>query len=181
MAHNSNSTSTDEVRVKREASVDGERASVRIATYPTYPEAEAAVDYLADHDFPVDKVTIVGRGVKLVERVIGPMNWWRAALQSAAPSAVVGLTFGIVIGMMQWADPYTRIEEPWIAGFAIAGLGLLMGIVIGSIFGMAWYATLGGRRDFDSLSGIEADSYELLAEPAHADAATRLLDQKSRS
>src|ERR1700709_300020 len=31
-----------------------------IGSYPTYAEAQRAVDYLSDHEFPVQQVTIVG-------------------------------------------------------------------------------------------------------------------------
>jgi len=44
---------------------------VAVASYEAYQEAEEAVDYLADNDFPVERVAIVGQGVKLVEQVTG--------------------------------------------------------------------------------------------------------------
>ena len=33
-----------------------------VASYGNYAEAQRAVDYLSDNSFPVEKVTIVGRG-----------------------------------------------------------------------------------------------------------------------
>jgi len=42
-----------------------------VGSYATYAEAQRAVDYLADRDFPVADVTLVGVDLMLVERVIG--------------------------------------------------------------------------------------------------------------
>ena len=40
-----------------------------VATYGSYGEAERAVDFLSDKGFPVERVAIVGAGLKTVERV----------------------------------------------------------------------------------------------------------------
>ena len=40
-----------------------------IASYGDYRQAQQAVDFLADEKFPVEHVTIVGSGLKLVETV----------------------------------------------------------------------------------------------------------------
>ena len=42
-----------------------------IGSYPTYAEAQRAVDYLSDQEFPVQQVTIVGVDLMQVERVTG--------------------------------------------------------------------------------------------------------------
>ena len=42
-----------------------------IGSYSTYEEAQRAVDYLTEQDFPVQEVTIVGVDLMLVERVTG--------------------------------------------------------------------------------------------------------------
>ena len=39
-----------------------------IGSYPTYVEAQRAVDYLSDQQFPVQQVTIVGVDLMQVER-----------------------------------------------------------------------------------------------------------------
>ena len=39
-----------------------------IGSYPTYAEAQRAVDYLSDQEFPVQQVTIVGVDLMQVER-----------------------------------------------------------------------------------------------------------------
>jgi hypothetical protein len=50
-----------------------------VASYPTYGEAQQAIDRLADASFPVQYSEIVGRDVRLVERVTGRMSDGRAA------------------------------------------------------------------------------------------------------
>ena len=40
-----------------------------IATYASYQEAEQAVDLLSDERFPVNRVAIVGTGLRSVEQV----------------------------------------------------------------------------------------------------------------
>ena len=45
-----------------------------IARYATYLEAQRAVDYLSDNAFPVQAVTIVGTGLRMVERVTGRLD-----------------------------------------------------------------------------------------------------------
>jgi len=51
-----------------------------IGVYPTYAEAERAVDRLADAKFPVERVAIVGTGIRWVEQVTGRMSYGKAAL-----------------------------------------------------------------------------------------------------
>ena len=45
-----------------------------IGSYPTYAEAQRAVDYLSDQQFPVQQVTIVGVDLMQVERVTGRLT-----------------------------------------------------------------------------------------------------------
>src|ERR687894_550116 len=62
-----------------------------IGSYATYEEAQRAVDHLADADFPVRDVTIVGVDLMLVERVIGRLTWGRVLASGAASGAWFGL------------------------------------------------------------------------------------------
>lgn len=48
-----------------------------IGSYPTYAEAQRAVDHLSDQEFPVQQVTIVGVDLMQVERVTGRLTWPR--------------------------------------------------------------------------------------------------------
>jgi hypothetical protein len=137
-----------------------------VATYPTYPEAERAVDKLSDTGFPVERVAIVGTGLRLVEQVAGRTTTGRAALTGAASGATIGALFALFLGL------FFTIDE----GF----LGLLLyGIVVGVIFG-ATFSALGqamyrGRRDFTSVQGMQAEEYEIQVDADVADRARETL------
>jgi hypothetical protein len=38
-----------------------------VASFPEYAQAQRAVDYLSDEKFPVERIAIVGEGLRLVE------------------------------------------------------------------------------------------------------------------
>jgi hypothetical protein len=59
-----------------------------IATYASYQEAEQAVDLLSDERFPVNRVAIVGTGLRSVEQVVGRVTTGRAALTGAGQGAL---------------------------------------------------------------------------------------------
>ena len=54
-----------------------------VGAYPTYAQAQAAVDHLADEEFPVHEVTIVGVDLMQVERVTGRLTWTKVLLGGA--------------------------------------------------------------------------------------------------
>ena len=60
-----------------------------VATFETYPEAQAAVDTLAKADFPVKELAIVGTDLTTVERVTGKLSWGRAARRGGHLGRVV--------------------------------------------------------------------------------------------
>ena len=67
-----------------------------VATYDNYADAERAVDHLSDQGFPVEKVAIVGTGLKTVEQVAGRLTTGRAALLGAGHGAMRGQVFGLL-------------------------------------------------------------------------------------
>jgi hypothetical protein len=139
-----------------------------IAAYPTYTEAERAVDHLADKRFPVERVSIVGRGLHYVEQVMGRMGYREAALRGAPSGALVGALIGWLFGLFDWSDPL-------LAAFWLALWGLLIGALIGALTGLLLHALTRGRRDFSSVAGMRADSYEVVADDEVAEQAARLL------
>jgi hypothetical protein len=143
-----------------------------IATFSSYRDAEAAVDFLSDRRFPVQRLAIVGRDLQTVEQVTGRMGYGRAALNGAAQGAVIGLLFGWLFGLFNWIDPV-------INSVALAIYGLIWGIIIGAILGLALHAMTGGRRDFASVGGVRANRYEVMVDEEVADEAARLLSQRS--
>jgi hypothetical protein len=142
-----------------------------IARFESYGEAERAVDYLSDQNFPVERVAIVGHDVQLVEHVIGRLNWGRAALHGAGPGALVGALVGWIFGWFNWV-------QPLVASLTLAAYGLIFGAVVGAVFGLIAYAVQGGRRDFASMRVLMPSSYELQVDAEVAAEAIRLLDQR---
>jgi hypothetical protein len=139
-----------------------------IASFATYEEAERAVDRLADLDFPVQRVAIVGQDLHTVEQVTGKMDYpkaaWRGALSGAVPGALLGWLFGV----FDWVNPI-------LTGLLLALYGLLIGAVIGAVIGLAVYAMQGGRRDFASVTVMRPQRYEVVVDDEVADQAGRLL------
>jgi uncharacterized membrane protein len=142
-----------------------------VATYRSYAEAERAVDFLSDKGFPVERVAIVGAGLKTVERVTGRVTTGRAALEGAAQGALIGLLFGLLFGLF--------FDGP--AFFGVVLYGLVAGAVFGAVLAAFYQAAQGGIRDFGSVSGIEAASYEVQVEQEVADRAKELLGELARS
>ena len=67
-----------------------------VGSYTSYLDAQKAVDYLADQQFPVQMVSIVGNELKMVERVTGRLSYPRVALSGA----LSGMWFGLFVGVM---------------------------------------------------------------------------------
>jgi hypothetical protein len=136
-----------------------------VGSYATYEEAQRAVDYLADSDFPVGDVTIVGVDLMLVERVIGRLSWGRVLISGAASGAWFGLFVGLLLSFF---------SQPGI-GFGPILLGLVSGIVFGLVFAAVGYGASRGRRDFTSASQMVAGRYDVLCQPRNAEKARELL------
>ena len=128
-----------------------------LAVYDDYAKAQKSVDFLADAEFPVDQLMIVGTDLKRIERVTGRLTWSKIALGGI----LSGLWFGVFIGLI-------------FALFTTAGLLelLLSTALIGATFGLVWaligYAFTRGQRDFSSITQVVATKYEVLVENKHA-------------
>ena len=139
-----------------------------VASYGSYAEAQRAVDYLSDERFPVERVSIVAEGLRLVEQVTGRMGYGRAALQGAGLGAVIGVFFGFFLGLFSLFDPL-------VSAFILALVWLIYGAIIGVIVGLIAHALSGGQRDFSSVEGIQADHYNVMVDEEVAEEASRLL------
>ena len=135
-----------------------------VGSYATYEEAQRAVDHLADSDFPVRDVTIVGVDLMLVERVIGRLTWGRVLMSGAASGAWFGLFVGL---LLTFFSPE--------ASFGPILAGLLSGVVFGLVFAAVGYGASRGRRDFTSASQMVAGRYDVLCQPRNAEKARELL------
>jgi len=139
-----------------------------VASFATYEEAERAVDRLADLDFPVERVAIIGQDLQMVEQVTGKMNYPRAAWRGALTGAVPGALIGWLFGLFNWVNPL-------VAGLLLALYGLIIGAVVGAVMGLIIYAFQRGNRDFESVTGMRPQRYELVVDDEVADQAARLL------
>ncbi|WP_225826555.1 general stress protein [Streptomyces naphthomycinicus] len=139
-----------------------------IASYSTYQEAERAVDHLADQGFPVQKVAIIGRDMRLVEQVIGRMGYGEAALHGAAAGALPGVLVGWIFGLLNWLNPI-------VSGLLLALYGLIFGAVVGALLAVLLHAAQGGRRNFASVRSMEPSRYDVMADEDVADEAVRLV------
>jgi hypothetical protein len=136
-----------------------------LQVYDNYIDAQRAVDYLSDKEFPVQNLAIVGTDLRQVERVVGRLTRWRVALAGA----VTGAWFGLFVGMLLWL-----FSED---GFGLLLWGLLWGAVFGFVWGLIGYQMTGGVRDFTSVTQIVALKYEVLCEHKVAEQARQLLVQ----
>ena len=137
-----------------------------LGTFEKYDQAQRAVDYLSDHEFPVQNCMIVGTDLKQVERVTGRLTTGRVALGGL----LSGIWMGLFIGLI----------------FSFFGTGSALPIIVatvafGALFGVIWalvgYAATRGHRDFSSVSRIVATRYEVLVEHKHAARGRELLTQ----
>ena len=135
-----------------------------IGSYDTYKEAQRAVDHLADNEFPVQGITIVGVEPMLVERVDGRLTWGRVLGAGAASGAWLGLFVGLLLSLFT-------------AG--AGALPILIGLVSGVAFGLASaafrYGATKGQRDFVSHSQLVARRYDVLSLPRNAESGRNLL------
>jgi hypothetical protein len=158
------------IATSRDPAPGGARRTV--ATEANYREAERAVDWLADQGFPVQRVSIVGTGLRSVEQVFGRLTTGRAAVMGAAQGATIGLLFGLLFGLF-----FTNAAD----FFGVLLYGLVAGIVWGSLWGALIHYAQGGRRDFASVTETRADRYEVQADDSVAEEAERLLERMARA
>ena len=136
-----------------------------VATFETYPEAQAAVDTLAKAEFPVKELAIVGTDLTTVERITGKLTWGRAG----GAGAISGAWFGTFLGLLFF------IFSPTGTSVGILISAILLGAGFGMIFGLVSYSVNRRRRDFTSTMQVLATRYAIIAEPAHVTRARQVL------
>lgn len=137
-----------------------------VGSYPTYEKAQRAVDFLSDNKFPVERTAIIGTDLRMVETVLGRLNWGRAAMAGAGSGAWFGALVGLLLVIFASDDT---------SAFGLLLAGIIYGLVFGLIFGLVAYAFTGGRRDFTSRSQIVATQYDVVADAEAAEDARNLL------
>lgn len=136
-----------------------------VGSYPTYAEAQKAVDYLSDNQFPVQQVTIVGVDLMQVERVTGRLNWGKVIGGGVLSGAWLGVFIGLVLGFFS--------PNP---GQSLA-IGVIAGVFFGLITSSIPYAMAKGTRDFSSTMQLVAGRYDVLCDPQNAEKARDMLSR----
>jgi hypothetical protein len=137
-----------------------------IGNYRSYLDAQKVVDYLADQEFPVQHVTIVGNDLKTVERVTGRLSYPRVALSGAATGAWFGLFVGLLLMLFGGGETYVLLIS-----------SMAMGAAFWMLFGIISYALQRGKRDFTSTNQVIATSYDVVVATEVAQEARRLAAQ----
>ena len=137
-----------------------------VGSYNSYLDAQKAVDYLADQQFPVQLVSIVGNDLKMVERVTGRLTYPRVALSGALSGMWFGLFVGVMLSFFSETGGYFSIIS-----------SVLMGAAFFMLFGIVTYAMQRGKRDFTSTSQVVATNYDVVVAFEAAHEARRLLHQ----
>jgi hypothetical protein len=138
-----------------------------LGRYDKYDKAQKAVDYLSDHEFPVQNVLIVGTDLKQLERVTGRLTRSRVAIGGLVSGAWLGLFVGLIFSLLDASG----------TGFG----GVIVTVLFGAVFGLIWaligYALTGGNRDFTSVTQVVATQYEVLVEHKFVQQGRELLAQ----
>ena len=132
-----------------------------LGRYNTYLDAQKVVDYLADNDFPVSNITIVGNDLKSVERVTAKLSYPKVAAAGAAQGAMFGVFVGLVLTIF---SPGSNAVAQILSSVGI-------GMAIWMLVGIASYSFRRGKRDFASQSQVLATSYDVVVAFSHAHAA----------
>jgi hypothetical protein len=139
-----------------------------VAAYPTYAQAQGAVEHLIKHNFSIQDLTIVGSDLQLVERVTGRLTAGKLSAAGAASGAWMGLFVGLLISFF----------SPVVGGVLILILAAVaVGAGFGAVMGYLGYSVAKGRRDFTSASQVVARRYDVLCQPRTAEQARDLLSR----
>ena len=143
--------------------------STPIGSFAEYDDAVAAVDHLAAEGFPVERVAIVGRDLRMVENVTGAATAPQAALRGGGSGALIGALVGWLLGVVGAVDPL-------VSGVLLALYGVLVGTTLGAVAGLAGHFLHLRRHDFSSVGTMRIGRYEVVAHPEVAERASTLLD-----
>lgn len=151
---------------RRDPQLNTQPKGEEIGSYDNYLDAQRAVDFLSNKEFTVNQVTIVGTDLRMVERITGRRTYATAALQGAAGGAWLGIFFGLMLWLF---------TPPGTGFFAVFLPAVLIGAGFGILFGVVSHALTGGRRDFSSISQVQASRFSVLCLSESAEEARRLL------
>ncbi len=137
-----------------------------LGVYERYEQAQKAVDFLSDNEFPVQNCLIVGTELKQVERVTGRLTRGKVLAGGLLSGLWLGLFVGVVLSLFGSGSAWAAILST-----------MLFGAVFGVVWALAGYAATRGQRDFTSIQQVVATRYEVLVEHKFAQQGRELLTQ----
>lgn len=142
----------------------GNRVGETVASYPDYEAAQKAVSTLIAAEVPAREISIVGQGLRSIERVTGRLGFAAAARTGSVNGILIGLFFSAIL----------MIGSPDFPIQAFAGI-LFVGVAIGMLLSLISLALVRRRRDFASVMQVVADHYEVAVDGASAAKARQAL------
>ncbi|MFT4234590.1 MAG: hypothetical protein QM607_06295 [Microbacterium sp.] len=121
-----------------------------VASYREYDGAVKAVAKLIEAGVPAREIAIVGTALRSVERVTGRLGWAQAAWSGALNGVLIGLLLGAM----------AVIWTPSLTTGAFVGM-ILVGVAMGMVLRLLSYVLVRRRRDFQSVTQVTADHYEV--------------------
>jgi hypothetical protein len=140
------------------------RPTETLREFTTYEEAQALVDRLSDAGFPVERLRIVGTGIRSVEQVTGRLTTGRATAGGAFTGAWFGVLMGLILSLFTIAFAWPAV---------LLG-SLIVGAIWGAVLGFVVHWATGGRRDFSSVHGLAADRYGVQVDAGYEAEAARV-------
>ena len=140
-----------------------------VLTVAEYEAAQKAVSRLIAGDVPAKEITIVGLGIRTIEKVTGRLGYAVAARAGTINGVLIGLLLSAVLVLTSPEAPVQLF-----VGF------LLIGVAIGMCFSLISYSLVRRRRDYASIMQLAADSYEVRVQPQSLSKARTVLGQERR-
>ncbi len=150
-------------------SVSGLPRGEVLASFPTYAEARKVVDRLAEQEFDVRTVSVVGTDLRTVERIRNRLTYPSVALRSA----IQGAFFGVMLGILM------TLIDPSGSGFQILyTVGL--GVAIWVLFGVIGHALRKGRG-VNSVQQLVPSNFDVVCEFETSHQARQLLGRPGQT
>ncbi|WP_344230571.1 general stress protein [Citricoccus alkalitolerans] len=150
-------------------SVSGLPRGEVLASFPTHAEARKVVDRLAEQEFDVRTVSVVGTDLRTVERIRNRLTYPSVALRSAIQGAFFGAMLGILMTLI----------DPSGSGFQILyTVGL--GVAIWVLFGVIGHALRKGRG-VNSVQQLVPSNFDVVCDFETAHQAKQLLDRPAQA
>lgn len=135
-----------------------------VAVFTSYEAAQKAVSTMIAADVPARDITIVGQGLRSIEKVTGRLGYATAARQGATNGLLLGLLFAAIFVL---GAPEVPIQ-------LFAGV-LLVGIAVGMLMSIIAYSFIRRRRDYASITQVAAERYEVTVQAASVHKARQVL------